>query len=51
MKTFKFVYLDNKGNELLSTSLPCSTKKEAEKLAKRLFAESMINDLKKVVVR
>ena len=48
MKHFKFTFEDKKGNELTHTFIWCVNKQEAIKTAKKLQAESMLNDLHKV---
>ena len=51
MKTFVFIFEDNKGNELQRKERICQNKKEAFKLANRILAESMINDLYMIKVK
>jgi hypothetical protein len=45
MKNYKFIFEDRKGNELDSKAIPCVSKREAISIAKKLFSESMQNDL------
>ena len=48
MRYYIFIFEDREGNELDSKILPCISKREAISIAKKLFAESMQNDLFKV---
>jgi hypothetical protein len=45
---YTFTYMDKLGNELKQSVLPCFSKKESLKIANKLLAESMINDLFKI---
>lgn len=51
MKSYTFIYLDKKGNELKSEQRECYSLGEARKLADNLEANSMLNDLKEIRVK
>jgi hypothetical protein len=51
MKTFKLIYEDRSGNELKTIVEIFNNKKEAQQFAKKLQAECMLNDLKKIIVK
>jgi hypothetical protein len=48
-KEYRLIYLDREGNELTEKRITASTKKEAEKQRKLVFAGCMINDLKQII--
>ena len=51
MKTYILIYLDKGGNELDRREFKGNNIAEARKFKDRLFAESMINDLHKIIVK
>ena len=50
MKTYKLIYLTKEGDELRTEEVTAKNKKEAKELAKKVLANSMINDLHKIEV-
>ena len=48
---YTFTYLDKQNNELKQNIWPCFSKKESLKIASKLLAESMMNDLYKIKTR
>lgn len=51
MKTYILIYSDRKGNELLREKTDAENITEARKYADKKLANSMINDLYKIIVR
>jgi hypothetical protein len=51
MKTYVFIYLDKKGNEIKRKNVECLSIKDARKWAKMELAESLQNDLHKIIVK
>jgi hypothetical protein len=51
MKTYKFIYEDQKGNELKSELLQFRNIKEAKKVSYIVYANSLLNDLHKIRVK
>jgi hypothetical protein len=51
MKTYKLIFLTKKGAELQTNEITAKNLKEATKIAKKVFANSMINDLHKIEVK
>ena len=51
MKTYKLIFLTKEGAELQTKEIEANNLKEAKEIAKKVFANSMINDLHKIEVR
>ena len=51
MKNYKLIYLTKEGDELESAEITAKNLKEAKELAKKVLANSMLNDLHKIDVR
>lgn len=51
MKTYKLIFLTKKGAELQSKEIEANNLKEAKQIANNLKANSMINDLHKIIVK
>ncbi len=51
MKTYKLIFLTKQGAELQTKEVTAKNKKEAIKIAKEVFANSMLNDLHKIEVK
>jgi len=51
MKNYKLIFEDKKGNELTSKNIEAKNKIEAKKIADNLKANSMLNDLHKIVIK
>ena len=50
MINYKLIYLTKEGDELKSAEITAKNKKEAKELAKKVLANSMLNDLHKIAV-
>jgi hypothetical protein len=50
MKNYTLIFKDKKGNELTSNVIEAKNKKEAKKIANKLKANSMLNDLNKIII-
>lgn len=51
MKTYILIYLDKGSNELTRKEITANNIAEARKLRNRFLADSMLNDLHKIVVK
>ena len=51
MKAYKLIFLTKEGAELQTKEVTAKNKKEAIKIAKQVFANSMLNDLHKIEVK
>lgn len=51
MKAYKLIFLTKKGAELQTKEITAKNKKEATKIAKKVLANSMLNDLHKIDVK
>ena len=51
LQEYTFIYLDKQNNELRKVLLICFSKKASLKIASKLLAESMMNDLYKIKTR
>ena len=51
MKTYNLIFLTKKGAELQTKEVTAKNLKEAKEIAKKVLANSMINDLHKIEVR
>ena len=51
MKTYKLIFLTKEGAELQTKEITAKNKKEAKQVANNLKANSMINDLHKILVK
>jgi hypothetical protein len=49
-KTFSLIFVDSKSNEIDKKLIVCKNKTEAKRLSKIAFANTMLNDCKKVIV-
>lgn len=50
-KIYRFIFEDKKRNDLQVKEAQCSSLKEAQALAKTYKANSMLNDLHKIIVK
>lgn len=51
MKTYKLIYLTKQGDELRTEEVTAKNLKDAKEIAKKVLANSMLNDLHKIEVR
>ena len=51
MKTYKLIFLTKKGAELQTKETIAKNLKEAKEIAKKVLANSMLNDLHKIEVK
>ena len=51
MKTYKLIFLTKQGAELQTKETTAKNLKEAKEIAKKVLANSMINDLHKIEVK
>lgn len=51
MRNYIFIFQDNQQNELLRKEATARNLKEAKELARKMFANSLLNDLHKIKVR
>ena len=51
MKTYKLIFLTKQGAELQTKEVTARNLKEAKELAKKVLANSMLNDLHKIEVK
>lgn len=51
MKNFKLIFEDKQGNDLTCTTIEALNLQDAKRIAKIAYANSMMNDLHKIVVK
>ena len=51
MKAYKLIFLTKQGTELQSKEIEAKNLKEAKQVANNLKANSMLNDLHKIIVK